>query len=352
MTDAAPETDAIPGYDRPVVEAWLAAHCPEISGPFDWVRLPGGHSNLTWRLTDSTGRQAVIRRPPLGELLPKAHDMGREFRVLSALKDTPVPTPRPLAYCEDPSVTGAHFYVMDFLDGHPLYTADDVRDWAPEAKRRDLAFAFIDALAQLHALDPAAVGLGDLGKPEGYVERQINAWGRSWTASVGPAGFDDPRAHEVEAFLRARLPGQVPARIVHGDFGIHNILVGRGGGLLAVIDWEIATLGDPLADLAYALNPWPDPSDPEPPVETAPHAQPGFPTRTELAERYAAATGADLSGLNYYVAFNRWKSACIVHGVYARYMEGKKSTEGVDTEGLRLSVLRSLELAARAAAAD
>ena len=119
-----------------------------------------------------------------------------------------------------------------------------------------------------------------------------------------------------------------------------------------MIDWEIATLGDPLADLAYALNPWPDPSDPEPPAETSPHAQPGFPTRTALAERYAAATGADLSGLNYYVAFNRWKSACIVHGVYARYMEGKKSTEGVDTEGLRLSVLRSLELAARAAAAD
>jgi aminoglycoside phosphotransferase (APT) family kinase protein len=196
------------------------------------------------------------------------------------------------------------------------------------------------------------VGLGDLGKPEGYVERQINAWGRSWAASVGPAGFDDPRAYEVEAFLRARLPGQVPARVVHGDFGIHNILVGRSGGLLAVIDWEIATLGDPLADLAYALNPWPDPSDPEPPADTTPHAQPGFPTRTELAERYAAATGADLSGLNYYVAFNRWKSACIVHGVYARYMEGKKSTEGVDTEGLRMSVLRSLELAARAVRAD
>jgi aminoglycoside phosphotransferase (APT) family kinase protein len=235
---------------------------------------------------------------------------------------------------------------MDFLDGHPLYTVEDVKDWAPEAKRRDLAFAFIDALAQLHALDPAAVGLGDLGKPEGYVERQINAWGRSWAASVGPAGFDDPRAHEVEAFLRARLPGQVPARIVHGDFGIHNILVGRSGGLLAVIDWEIATLGDPLADLAYALNPWPDPSDPEPPADTTPHAQPGFPTRTELAERYAAATGADLSGLNYYVAFNRWKSACIVHGVYARYMEGKKSTEGVDMAGLKRGILQSLAHAA------
>jgi aminoglycoside phosphotransferase (APT) family kinase protein len=252
MTEAAPPRDAIPGYDRPVVEAWLAANCPELSGPFDWVRLPGGHSNLTWRLTDSRGRQAVIRRPPLGELLPKAHDMGREFRVLAARKDPPVPTPRPLAYCEDPSVTGAHFYVMGHIDGHPLYNADDARRWAPPPLRMTLSHSFIDVLADLHAVDPDEAGLSDLGKKDDYIGRQLKTWYRSWQASVEPAKLDDPRAHTLQKYVLENTPDQGPARLVHGDYGFHNCLVGNDCTIAAVVDWEISTLGDPLADVACA----------------------------------------------------------------------------------------------------
>lgn len=343
-------TDAPAGYDVAAVETWIRGHVRELAPPFAWTRLPGGHSNLTYLIEDAAGRRAVIRRPPLGELLPKAHDMAREWAVIRALGPTPVPVPAALGFCDDHSVTGAKFYVMGFVDGHPLYNADDTNRYVPEPLRERLAHSFIDVLADLHTVEPAAVGLQDLGKPTNYVGRQLNAWYRSWTASAGPAQYDDPRAHRLHDALAERIPDQGPARIVHGDYGLHNCLVGGDGRIAAVVDWEISTLGDPLADLAYALNQWPDPSDPEPPAATAATSPPGFPSRTALARRYAGRTGRDLSRLDYYVAFNRWKSAAIVHGVYARYMEGKKGTEGVDLEGLRASIGRSLTLAEAALA--
>ncbi|MFI4936245.1 MAG: phosphotransferase family protein [Caulobacterales bacterium] len=333
---------AIAGYDVPAVEAWIAANVEHVRPPLTWTRLEGGHSNLTYLIEDQRGRRAVIRRPPLGELLPKAHDMAREWALISALGPTAVPVPAALGFCDDVAVTGARFYVMGHIDGHPLYNAADTERWAPREHRQTLAHSFIDVLADLHALDPDAVGLGDLGKRDSYVGRQLNTWYRSWTASAGPANYDDERAHELQRFLLAHLPEQGPARIVHGDYGLHNCLVGASGAVAAVVDWEISTLGDPLADLAYALNQWPDPTDPAPPAPTAATSPPGFPSRTELAERYAARTGRDLAGLDYYVGFNRWKSAAIIHGVYARYMEGKKSTEGVGLEELRAQIDRSL----------
>ena len=343
-------TEAPAGYDVPAVEAWMRGHVPALAPPFRWTRLPGGHSNLTYLIEDTAGRRAVIRRPPLGELLPKAHDMAREWALISALGPTPVPVPAALGFCDDVSVTGARFYVMGFVDGHPLYNAEDTERYAPQPLRETLAHSFIDVLADLHGVDPAAVGLQDLGRPENYVGRQLSAWYRSWTASAGPAQYDDPRTHRLHDALAERIPDQGPARVVHGDYGLHNCLVGKDGRIAAVVDWEISTLGDPLADLAYALNQWPDPSDPEPPAATAATSPPGFPPRTALARRYAERTGRDLSRLDYYVAFNRWKSACIVHGVYARYMEGKKGTEGVDLEGLRASIGRALSLADQALA--
>lgn len=338
------------GYDVPAVEAWIAGHVPALKIPLKWTRLPGGHSNLTYLTEDARGRTAVIRRPPLGELLPKAHDMGREWALIRALGPTAVPVPEAMGFCEDVGVTGAAFYVMGHVDGHPLYNAEDTKRFAPEPARERLGYQFVEVLADLHAVDPDAVGLGDLGKKDNYVGRQLNAWYRSWLASVEPAKLDDPRAHSLHEALLAHLPDQGPARIVHGDYGLHNCLIGPDGAIAAVVDWEVSTLGDPLADLAYALNPWPDPTDAEPPAPSAATAPKGFPSRTQLARRYAARTGRDLSGLGYYVAFARWKSACIVHGVYARYMEGKKGTEGVDLEGLRASIFRSLELADQALA--
>jgi aminoglycoside phosphotransferase (APT) family kinase protein len=343
-------TTSIPGYDVPAVEAWIAAHTDALAFPLKWTRLEGGHSNLTYRIDDAKGRVAVIRRPPLGELLPKAHDMAREWAVISALSPTKVPVPEAIVFCEDKSVTGAQFYVMGHIDGRPLYNSVDTKKYIPEEKRAAFAFAFFDALGDLHSLDPDAIGLGDLGKKDGYVARQVKTWYRSWTASIAPAKLDDPRAHSLMQFFLDHEPDQGPARVVHGDYGVHNCLVGPDGGLAAIVDWEISTLGDPLADLAYALNPWPDPTDAAPPAPEAATSPKGFPPRSALAKRYAERTGRDLSKLDYYIGFNRWKSACIVHGVYARYMEGKKGTEGVDLEGLRQSIGRSLTLAEEAVA--
>ena len=340
----------LPGYDVPAVEAWLRDHVPALVPPLTWTRLEGGHSNLTYQLTDASGAKVVIRRPPLGELLPKAHDMAREWALISALDATPVPVPKALAFCADTAVTGAAFYVMGHIDGHPLYNADDTRRWVPVHHRVSIAHSFIDVLADLHAVDPDAVGLSDLGKRDSYIARQVKTWYRSWTASVEPAGFDDPRAHRLQAFFLDHLPHQESVRIVHGDYGVHNTLVGADGRIAAVVDWEISTLGDPLADLAYALNQWPDPTDALPPKPEGATVVPGFPIRTALAARYALRSGRDLSHLDYYVGFNRWKSAAIVHGVYARYMEGKKSTEGINLGDLRLSIERSLDLAAQAVA--
>ena len=336
------------GYDISAVESWINDNIPSLTPPFTWTRLEGGHSNLTYQIDGSDGSQAVIRRPPQGQLLPKAHDMSREWACISALGPTPVPVPAALGFCESPDVTGAWFYVMGLIDGHPLYNAEDTRLYAPEEKRRGLACSFIDVLAELHSLDPDEIGLGDLGKKENYVGRQLKTWYRSWTSSVEAAQYDDPRAHELQQFFLDHMPEQGPARLVHGDYGVHNCLIGPDATVAAVVDWEISTLGDPLADLAYALNFWPDPTDALPPNPEGATSLPGFATRNELAQRYADNTGRDLSKLDYYIGFNRWKSAAIVHGVYARYMEGKKSTEGIDLDELRTRIAGSLNLAEQA----
>lgn len=343
MNNPAPE-----GYDVPAVESWIAEHIQSITPPFQWTRLEGGHSNLTYQLDDVNGRQAVIRRPPQGELLPKAHDMSREWALISALGSTSVPVPAALGFCENPDVTGAWFYVMGMINGRPLYSSEDTLEWVPEEKRTLLAHSFIDVLADLHSLTPDELGLGDLGKKDSYVGRQLKTWYRSWTASVEPAKYDDPRAHELQQYFLEHLPEQGMARVVHGDYGLHNCLIGADALVAAVVDWEISTLGDPLADLAYALNQWPQPDDEIPMAPESPTAVPGFPPRSELAQRYADRTDRDLSKLDYYVGFNRWKSAAIIHGVYARYVEGKKSTEGVDLEGLRNRIDLSLTLSEQA----
>ena len=348
--DQASDRD-LPGYDVEAIEDWIGEHVPELSPPLQWLRLEGGHSNLTYALTDTAGREAVIRRPPLGELLPKAHDMAREFTIISALGPTPVPVARALAYCEDPSVTGAHFYVMSKVDGRAMYTPEDVEEWLSMEARLTMGESFIDTLAALHSVDVAAVGLSELGRHDAYVARQLRTWYGSWTASKDDAAFDDPRIHELHDLLQSRMPEQGPARVVHGDYGVHNCMVDRDGRLTAVLDWEIATLGDSLADFAYALNGWGDPGDGEGSVVAGgATTAPGFVDREFLAERYAAATGADITQLAYYRAFNYFKSACILHGVYARSQAGKKSSEGIDIPQLFDRMKRSIGFAERAAA--
>ena len=344
MADTVDTTDT-PGYDKEAVDAWIRENIEGLEPPFTWTRLVGGHSNLTFALVDQAGRSAVIRRPPLGELLPKAHDMGREFTVIKALGPTPVPVPIAYGYCEDPAVTGAHFYVMSQVDGQAFYTAEEVEANLSIESRVRLSNSFMDTLAALHALDPIELGIGDLGRHDGYVGRQLRTWYGSWEASKEAAAFDDPRLHELHDMLLSNLPVQGPPRVVHGDYGTHNVMVGPDGIITAVLDWEIATLGDPMADFAYALNAWVDQDDDLSYAPFAATSAPGFLRRDELIARYADATGCDLSLLGYYRTFNYFKTACILHGVYARYRMGQKSTEGVDMDGLLNRMGGSIELA-------
>jgi len=335
------------------MDGWLESGEPAgplMTRPIVWTRLHGGHSNLTYLLRDAAGRELVIRRPPEGQLLPKAHDMQREYRIIRGLWPTAVPVPQPIRYVDDRAVAETHFYVMGKSEGRPMFSGAAVDAWLDRAGRARAGEAFIEVLAALHTIDPADVGLADLARHEGYIARQLKTWYGSWTAQAGNADYDDPRIHKLHELLAAQIPDQGPARVVHGDYGPHNILFSQAGEIQAVLDWEIATLGDPLADFAYSLNAWAGPGEEGPYGEDPPTALPGFPGRAELVDRYARATGADLSRLPYYRAFNAWKLACILHGVYARYRAGQKSTEGVDLPALFRRMHLAIDAAAEQAA--
>jgi aminoglycoside phosphotransferase (APT) family kinase protein len=331
------------GFDPAVVEPWLAANS-ELEPPCAWVRLEGGHSNLTYALTDAFGAEFVIRRPPEGPLLPKAHDMFREYRIIDALHPVGVPVARPVVYCDDREVCERHFYVMSKVGGQALYSGEQTAPRLDATARARVGESFIGVLAQIHSVDPASVGLDELGRHEGYVARQLTTWYGSWVASADDAGYDDPDVHRLHDSLMANLPEQGPARVVHGDYGVHNTMVADDGTIAAVLDWEIATLGDPLADFAYALNAWTEPDDVVEGTDPA-TALPGFASRADLIRYYEARIDADLSDLAFYRSYNWLKTACIVHGVYARYRRGQKSIEGVDLEALynriKISIDRS-----------
>jgi aminoglycoside phosphotransferase (APT) family kinase protein len=272
--------------------------------------------------------------------------MQREWSVISSLAPTGFPVPEALGFCDDKSVTGALFYVMGFAPGRPLHTRQETDEYIAADQREALAHSFVDTLADLHALDPDEIGLGDLGKKEGYIERQVKTWYRSWQASIEPAGFDDPRAHELQSYFLANQPEQGKASVVHGDYGFHNCLIGTDARVVAVIDWEISTLGDPLADLAYTLKTWPETAADIEKIPDAPTSAIGFPFRSVLANRYAQRTGLDIGDLDFYIGFNHWKMAAILHGVYARYRAGQKSTEGVDMKFLLSRIELSITEAA------
>lgn len=316
-----------------------------LAAPCTWVRLEGGHSNLTYEVTDANGDSFVIRRPPEGELLPKAHDMWREFRIIDALHPVGVPVAEPIGYCDDRAVCDTHFYVMGKVGGEALYTAEQTAPRLDDAARGRVGESFMNVLAHLHSIDPVEVGLGELGRHDGYIARQLKTWYGSWTMSAEAADYDDDRLHALHDRLSANIPVQGPVRVVHGDYGVHNVMIDDHGGVAAVLDWEIGTLGDPLADFAYALNAWIEPGDSPDASEVSPTALEGFASRADLVAVYEERTGADLSDLGFYRAFNSFKTACIIHGVYARYKLGMKSTDGVDMNGLFERILASIDLA-------
>jgi len=262
----------------------------------------------------------VLRRPPLGNVLQSAHDMGREHRMIRALEPTPVPVPAPLAFCEDAEVTGAPFYVMSFVDGVVLEGADDAERHLDAPARARAGRSLVDVLADLHQIDPDAVGIGDLGRKDGYVDRQLRRW---------QAQFEKSRTREIRAMdeahrlLASRVPPQRRTGIVHGDYRLGNCLVGPDGALRAVLDWELCTLGEPLADLGWVLAWWAEPGEsPEHLGRSVPSTAPGFADRATLVERYAERTGADVADVDFYVALAYWKLACIGEGVFARYSAG------------------------------
>jgi aminoglycoside phosphotransferase (APT) family kinase protein len=332
------------GFDTTTIDNWLGS-VTSVELPISWERLPGGHSNLTYLLTDSGGRELVIRRPPEGELLPKAHDMWREYRIIDGLWPTDVPVAEPIAYEDDRALADTHFYVMGKVGGAALYSGEEVAGWLPVEARRNAGETFIDVLAALHRIDPEDVGLGRLGRPDAYVARQMATWHGSWTSSIQLADHDDKRVHELHEFLGARIPEQGPTRIVHGDYSPHNCMFSTSGDLTAVLDWEIATLGEAMADLAYAMNAWVEPGDAGIYSVDPPTLLPGFPNRQELIDRYSAATGADVSQLGFYRAYNYFKTGCILHGVYARYRAGQKSSEGIDLESLFSRMVAAIDAA-------
>ena len=339
----------VAGFDVEVVGAWLRQAVPGLagSGTLRWTPIRGGHSNLTYRV-EGDRCAVVVRRPPLGDLQRGAHDMAREHTVIGALWGRGVPVPEPLGFCDDAAVSDQSFFVMTFVEGRPLDGIAATDHFLPYAHRTSAAHAYIDALAALHSLQPDTVGLGNLSRSEDYVGRQLKAWYRSWCASAEVAGLDDPRVHTAHDVLQAHKPTDTKVRVVHGDYGMHNCLFTADGALTAVLDWEVCTLGAPLADLAYVLNRWPTPNEPLAGRDDMVSMLPGFPDRAHLVARYARATGADLGALAYFVALNHWRSACIAHGVYARYAGGQRSSDGLDIERFRATVDVRLTQAAEA----
>ena len=314
---------ALPGIEAGRVRRWLAEHIDGLSGKVEFGLVSGGRSNLTYRLTDAAGATYALRRPPTGGVLSTAHDVSREWRFICALAPTAVPVPRPVAYCADTAVTGAEFYVMSFIEGLVLADTDAGLAMAPQA-RASAAEHLVDVLVALHALDPVVVGLGDMVRKTGYAERQL----RRWQAQVHAT--DPPELallDEVHDLLAHRVPAQASG-ILHGDYRAGNVAFGPDGAVRAVFDWELATSGDPMADLGYLASNWQDPGEQLPPTTPGPSTVAGFPARAQLVRRYARLSGRDVSNLPYWVAFARWRSACIAVGVRSRYLAGHMADDG------------------------
>lgn len=313
--------------DAAALGAWLAEHLPEIGdAPLAVEQFPGGHSNLTYLLKASvkTGeRELVLRRPPFGSKVKTAHDMGREHRVLSRLWTVYPKAPRALAHCDDPGVIGAPFYVMERVRGVILRQQKapaGIDLDAPTMQR--ISAAAVDGLAALHAVDYAAAGLGDLGRPAGYVERQVSGWTERWR---GSRTDDVPDIDRAASWLADHLPTETGAALLHNDYKYDNLVLSPDlSSIAAVLDWEMATIGDPLMDLGTSLGYWID-ADDDPALRmlpAGPTTLPGNLGRAGVVERYAAASGRDVSGILFYYVFGLLKIAVIAQQIYYRYKQG------------------------------
>ncbi len=339
----------IEGIDVPKVSAWFEGNIPGAALPLTFDLIAGGRSNLTYKVTDSAGHTYVLRRPPMSHVLPTAHDMGREYRIIAALGPVGIPVAPALGYCPDEAVNTRPFYVMGYVDGHILRDTRAAEAVSEEARTK-AGQSLIDVMADLHAVDVDAVGLGDLARKEGYIARQLKRWYGQYEQSKAMGGPDEPLVDEVHDTLAGQIPEQGPAVIVHGDYRLDNTVIGDDGTVRAVLDWEICTLGDPLADLGLLMVYWTEPGDATPALMVAPTTLPGFLSRAELRERYSERSGRDISDLDFYVAFGYWKLACIVEGVFARYAGGAGGGDTADYRGFAKQVRTLAEYSAQTTA--
>ncbi len=321
-----------PGIDLVGVTAFFAANVPRGTGPLTVEFLSGGRSNLTYRVC-GPGGEWVLRRPPLGHILPTAHDMPREYRVLTALSAAGAPVPATFALCEDAAVTGAPFYVMEYRGG-PVIGEDESFAPVDSASRRKLSESVVDVLVQLHRVDYLAAGLADFGRPAGYLERQLRRWVEQWARS---------KTREVSVFeplvtaFRASLPVSLLSTVVHGDYRLGNLVLDTANWTVdAILDWEMATVGDPLADLGWLLMSWGQPGDSEEELHLLRMGgtfRPGYMTRPELAAQYGRLSGRDVSAAKWYEAFAHFKRAVVIEGIHNRYLQGLTVGPGFENYG-------------------
>jgi aminoglycoside phosphotransferase (APT) family kinase protein len=342
------EGETLEGIHQANVTDWMAERIPELTAPLTFTLIAGGRSNLTFRVEDAEGRAWALRRPPLHHVLPTAHDMSREYTLMHALGPVGIPVPITIGLCTDEAVNERPFYVMEFVEGHILRSAPEAEAAFDEATRRAVGDHMADTLVALHDVDPDAVGLGDLGRHEGYIERQLKRW-RGQYEQMQVEGVDHGGLVErVSDELAARIPVQQRTSVVHGDYRMDNVILADDGSVRAILDWEICTLGDPLADLGLLMVYWADRSDATAVLGLSPTTAAGFSTRAQVLERYASVSDLDVSGVGYYVAFGYWKLACILQGVYARYVAGAGAGDQGSVDEYPARIARYFEMAAKA----
>jgi aminoglycoside phosphotransferase (APT) family kinase protein len=330
--------------DLAKLEPFLRMHFPEESGALVVRQYPSGHSNLTY-FVQLGSREMVLRRPPFGSKVKTAHDMGREFRVLSKLHTHYPPAPQVLVFCDGDSILGAPFYLMEPI--HGVILRRDVPaglDFSPELARR-VSESFLDNLALLHSLDYDSIGLADFGKPQGYLERQVRGWIERYH---GSRTDDIPEVEIISNWIQQHMPGSSATALIHNDYKYDNVVLDPNDltRIIGVLDWEMCTIGDPLTDLGSALAYWVDANDPPEVLETrwGPTTYPGSLTRAQLVHRYAQKTGRDVSGMAFYLVFARFKIAVIVQQIYYRYHQGLTHDERFATMPQRIKLLLSAAL--------
>lgn len=323
-------TTELPGLDLTRLRSHLEGTTPGMTtGELTGELIEGGRSNLTYLVGDGT-KQWVVRRPPLGHVLATAHDMGREYRVLTALANTAVPVPRTHLICLDEEPIGASFYVMEYVPG-TVYRSPEQTSHLTEQQRTELALRLVDVLADLHAIDPSTVGLSDFGRPEGFLDRQIRRWSKQLEASLTR---DVDGISELAQGLADQRPTSARSGIVHGDYRMDNVILGDDLNIRAVLDWEMATLGDPLTDLGLLAVYWEgfDGAEHNPITKGVGPAY-GFPPAARLYERYAERSGVDISTLDWYIAFGFFKCAVILEGIHYRFIQNQTVGDGFEHIG-------------------